>query len=194
MTTIYFVRHAHSPWVPNREAERPLSEQGRRQAARVAARLSDAEIEAVLSSPYERARQTVEPLADARGLDVELVPGFRERTLTDGTAEDIGETFESAIDAVWADPTFSWPGGESNVDAPARGVDAVERILERFAGRRVVVGTHGNLLTLVLGRFDDRFDYDFWNDELATPDVYAAEFVEGKLVGVERRWDAEPDV
>ena len=188
ITTVYFVRHAHSPWVPNREVERPLSDRGREDAARVADRLSDRPVDAVLSSPYVRALETVEPVADRHGLDVDVAEGFRERRLTDGPAESIGETFESAIDGVWSDPTFAWPGGESNEDARERGVRALERILERHAGETVVVGTHGNLLTLLLGHYDDRFGFAFWRDELTTPDVYAARFDDAALVDVERRW------
>ena len=188
VTTVYFVRHAHSPWVPNREAERALSERGRKQAVRVACLLADRRIDAVLSSPYARAIQTVRPLAAERDLAVQLVDGFRERTLTDGPAEGIGETFESAIEAVWRDPTFAWPGGESNRDARKRGVVALEHVLDRYRGKRVAVGTHGNLLTLLLGHYDDRFDYDFWNGELTTPDVYEAEFADGGLVSVRRRY------
>ena len=86
---------------------------------------------------------------------------FRERRLTDGPVETIGETFESAIAGVWEDWTFAWPNGESNLAAQERGVAAVERTLERHAGESVVVGTHGNLLTLGLNRYDDRFDFEF---------------------------------
>ena len=188
MTTIYFVRHAHSPWVPNREAERPLSDDGERAAERVADRLSDVAFDAVLTSPFERARRTVAPIADRRGLDLRVVEGFRERTLTDGPAEDWGETFESAVDAVWADWSFAWPDAESNREAQARGVDAVESILADHAGETVAVGIHGQLLTVTLNRYDDRFDFEFWRDELTTPDVYEVRFADGTLRSVERRY------
>ena len=187
-TTVYFVRHAHSPWVPNREADRPLSDRGRADAARIADRLAERPVDAVLSSPYARARETVEPVADRHGLDVEIEEGFRERRLTDGPAESIGETFESAIDRVWSDPTFAWPGGESNEGARERGVRAIERTLARHRGETVVVGTHGNLLTLLLGHYDDRFGFAFWRDELTTPDVYETRFEAAAMVHAERRW------
>lgn len=178
MTTIYFVRHAHSPWVPNREAERPLSERGRRDAERVAALLGEEDIDAVVSSPFVRARQTVRPIADQRGLPIAEEAGFRERRLTGGPVETIGETFESAIERVWSDWTFSFPDGESNDEAQTRGLAAVERTVNRHADESVVVGTHGNILTLVLSAYDERFDVDFWRDELTTPDVYEVEFAD----------------
>ncbi|WP_227375576.1 histidine phosphatase family protein [Haladaptatus halobius] len=141
MTTVYFVRHAHSSWVPDREAERPLSERSRRNAARVADLLADRDVDAVVSSPYARAAETVRPVADRHGLEVTVEDDFHERRLTDGPVETIGETFESAIAGVWEDWAFAWPGGESNFAAQEHGVAAVERTLERYEGESVVVGT-----------------------------------------------------
>ncbi|WP_254663188.1 histidine phosphatase family protein [Haladaptatus sp. W1] len=68
--------------------------------------------------------------------------------------------------------------GESNEEAQTRGLAAVGRTVDRHTGESVVVGTHGNLLTLVLNAYDDRFDVDFWRDELTTPDVYEVEFAD----------------
>jgi 2,3-bisphosphoglycerate-dependent phosphoglycerate mutase len=188
MTTVYFVRHAHSPWVPNREADRPLSEEGRDAAARIADLLAADPVDAVVSSPYARARQTVQPTAEQHGLDVEVDAGFRERQLTDGPVETLGETFESAVAAVWEDWSFAWPDGESSFDAQRRGLDALDRVLSRHEDGAVVVGTHGQLLTTVLHYYDDRFDAAFWRDELTTPDVYEAEFDSDELLTIERRF------
>ena len=51
---------------------RPLDEKGRRQAEKIAKALGAEEIKRVVSSPYARCVQTVEPLAAALGLEVEL--------------------------------------------------------------------------------------------------------------------------
>lgn len=58
-TTLLLVRHAHADWQP--DETRPLSEVGRRDAARVAGVLSPLAPTSIYSSPYRRARQTVEP-------------------------------------------------------------------------------------------------------------------------------------
>ncbi|MFC7232426.1 histidine phosphatase family protein [Saliphagus sp. GCM10025308] len=175
-TTLTFVRHAHSPYVPNREAERGLSGRGRRDAARVANVLArdDRTVDAVVSSPYARAVETVQPIADAAGTSVVTDDGFRERALAGDHVED----FEAAIERVWTEPTFAWPGGESNDEAQARGLEAVERTLERWPGDHVIVGTHGNLLALILRAYDDRYDFDFWR-EMAMPDVYRVTYRRG---------------
>ena len=51
---------------------RPLDERGQRQAAELVDELSPLEIRRIVSSPYARCVQTVEPLAEELGLEVEL--------------------------------------------------------------------------------------------------------------------------
>ena len=57
---------------------RPLDSRGRRQAAKLVETLDGLEVERVLSSPFIRCLQTVEPLAAARGLAVELCDELAE--------------------------------------------------------------------------------------------------------------------
>ena len=51
---------------------RPLDEKGRRQAEKIAKKLAGEDVRRIVSSPYARCVQTVEPLAAALGLEVEL--------------------------------------------------------------------------------------------------------------------------
>jgi phosphohistidine phosphatase SixA len=51
---------------------RPLDEKGRRQAAALAAALSERPLERIISSPFVRCVETIEPLARAAGLTIEL--------------------------------------------------------------------------------------------------------------------------
>lgn len=51
---------------------RPLDERGRRQAEALVEALVPFAIERVVSSPYRRCLETVEPLARARGLEIQL--------------------------------------------------------------------------------------------------------------------------
>ncbi|AGB16025.1 fructose-2,6-bisphosphatase [Halovivax ruber XH-70] len=180
-TTLYFVRHAHSPYVPNREAERGLSEQGRRDALHVARTLTEYDIDVVVSSPYTRAVETVQEIAEAVGTAVITESGFRERTLAESHVAD----FEKAISRVWKDPSFSWEGGESNEVAQERGIAAVERTLERWTGEDIVIGTHGNLLTLILNYYDETYDFEFWQ-QLSMPDIYQVTFEKDRPSRIER--------
>ncbi len=79
--TVYLVRHAkagsRSEWIGSDEA-RPLTKSGRRQAKALVQVLRDAEPKRILSSPYQRCTQTVEPLARHLGLEVEEVAELAE--------------------------------------------------------------------------------------------------------------------
>jgi len=67
-------RHAHAGdkqrW-PGLDDDRPLTALGRNQAAHLVDLLADVPIRRLVSSPIVRCRQTLEPLAQARGLEVE---------------------------------------------------------------------------------------------------------------------------
>lgn len=72
--TLYLVRHAkagdRSSWNGD-DRLRPLSKPGRRQALLLADVLAEGSFASIVSSPYVRCTETVEPLAERRGLDVE---------------------------------------------------------------------------------------------------------------------------
>lgn len=185
-TTFYFVRHAHSPYVPDREATRGLSAHGRRDASRVAEILTQRGVDVVVSSPYARAVETVREIAETIGVEIIIDKGFRERTVAERHVDD----FEEALARLWEDPTFSWEGGESNEVAQERGVEAVERTLQRWQGKDVVIGTHGNILTLILNRYDETHNFEFWK-QLTMPDIYRVTFAVNKSVRIKRIYSNE---
>ncbi|TMD50504.1 MAG: histidine phosphatase family protein [Chloroflexi bacterium] len=71
---IYIVRHAKAGDRGEWEGDdrlRPLTKTGRRQAEALAAWLKKEPLDAILSSPYVRCVQTLEPLAEERKLPIE---------------------------------------------------------------------------------------------------------------------------
>ncbi|HEY4689296.1 MAG TPA: phosphohistidine phosphatase SixA [Anaerolineae bacterium] len=89
---LYFLRHGIADW-PNwntaRDDERPLTDEGvakMKAEARTIEQL-DLGLDAILSSPLVRARQTAEAVADRLGLEVTdepaLAPGFDAQRLPD---------------------------------------------------------------------------------------------------------------
>lgn len=73
-TVMHLIRHGaagdRSKWTgPDRE--RPLTKKGRRQAEGIAEALGTVGVERILSSPYVRCLQTVEPLGALLGMEVE---------------------------------------------------------------------------------------------------------------------------
>jgi 8-oxo-dGTP diphosphatase len=79
--TLYVVRHAkagsRAKWEGS-DDQRPLTKPGRRQAAGLVELLAGEGITRVLSSPYVRCRQTVEPLAERLRLPVDLADALEE--------------------------------------------------------------------------------------------------------------------
>jgi len=82
--SLYLVRHAkagsRSNWVGD-DTERPLSNDGWHQAQLLGAKLAKRSPSALLSSPYVRCIQTLEPLAERCGLEV-----LPEKRLEEGAA------------------------------------------------------------------------------------------------------------
>lgn len=111
----YVVRHAkagdRNEWKGD-DRLRPLTKSGRRQAEALAKSLEGVAIDKILSSPYLRCVQTVEPLAAARKLPVEP-----SKELQEGA------------------------GGEGAI-----------RLMQRFAGKNVVLCTHGDIVEELLER------------------------------------------
>jgi 8-oxo-dGTP pyrophosphatase MutT (NUDIX family) len=60
------------------DARRPLDDKGRRQASELVDHLAPFRIDRVVSSPFDRCVQTVQPLAAARGFEVELMDDLAE--------------------------------------------------------------------------------------------------------------------
>ena len=114
---VLLVRHADAGdrhrW-KGRDEERPVSEEGRAQAEALTAALAGWEIGRILSSPYLRCTQTVEPLAAARGVPVEpsddLAEGLgsvaleRVRSLLEADAHIVlcthGDVVEEVLDGL----------------------------------------------------------------------------------------------
>ena len=182
LTNLYFVRHAHSTYTPD-ELGRPLSEKGQADAEEIARIFKKENIDYVISSPYKRAIQTVEGIAELFEKEILIENGFKERTLSKGPVDN----FETAITKVWNDPTFAWEGGESNITAQNRGVEATIKVLESYEGKNIAIGTHGNIMVLIMNYFDPTYDFNFWQ-ELDMPDVYKLTFDGAKLRKVRRIW------
>ena len=85
-SALYVIRHAkagiRAAW-SGPDEERPLTRRGRKQARRLVERFQGLDIQRILSSPFVRCMQTVEPLAEARGLPVEVAAQVREGASVD---------------------------------------------------------------------------------------------------------------
>ena len=155
MTTILLARHGESDWNRSQRwqgfADRPLTDLGRRQAAELAARLEETELDTIYSSDLRRARETAEIVARSKGLEVHATPDLREvdvgswSGLTRAEAE---AQFPEGY-ARWLGGGEGWQDGETYEQMSERVVAAVQRIAALHDDRRVLVVAHGGSIRAV---------------------------------------------
>ena len=150
-TTVIFVRHAQSLHPYSDERTRPLTETGMEDRSLVLDTLRGRHIDAFLSSPYLRSVQTVSPAAESFGLEVRTDERFRERL--NGPGAGVPGTLEKR----WTDFSFAEEGGESLGEVQRRNIEAINDDLRAYAGRTIVVGTHGTALSTILNYYDPSF-------------------------------------
>jgi len=182
-TIIYFVRHAESIYVEGEERTRGLSIQGTNDAETIKEILKSEEIDLFISSPYGRAIDTIRPTALLHQKDILIEEDLRERMIGDFAPA----TFTEAKKRVYEECQFAFPNGESSILAQQRASNVIERIVDAHKGKKIVIGTHGDIMTLMLNNFDKRFGYNFWLST-SMPDIYKAGFKGSELIEVIRMW------
>ncbi len=160
MALFLLIRHAENDFLQRRilAGRSPgvhLNARGRRQAEELAQALAGLRIEAVYSSPLERARETAEPFAIQAGLPVHLLPALNEI--------DFGAWTGAGFDRLAGDPHWSafnsfrsstrTPGGEIIFEVQARMLAALEELCAFHGDGRVAVFGHGDPLKTVVAHF-----------------------------------------
>ncbi|MER3453291.1 MAG: phosphoglycerate mutase [Acidimicrobiia bacterium] len=150
-TTILLVRHGRTPTtgvrLPGRARGLHLDEAGQAEAARTAERIAAAvHVEAVYTSPLERARETARPIAVRQGLTPRVHRGLLECDYGDWTGAELAELRRlPAWRALQRNPSgFRFPNGESLVGMQARVVDALRGIAAAHPGGTVVAVSHAD--------------------------------------------------
>jgi probable phosphoglycerate mutase len=152
------VRHGESESNRDRRftisSEIPLTEVGIRQSEEAALRIAQLfKPEAVISSPFRRARHTSEIIAARLRLPIEIAQDLREREL--GVLK--GQPYENAREMRRKDPSYDraqkwlWrpPGGESYEDVRRRAIGAFESLLAEYSSSEIVIVSHGVVMRSV---------------------------------------------
>ena len=161
MKRILLARHGVTSW--NRErrfqgcSDIPLTDEGRHQAARLAARVALWKPHRIVTSPLRRARETAEAVSQACGGTplCEEHEGFREMSFgvwegltVEQLVQEAGENLH-----VWSrDPgKYTPPEGEPFGRTQQRALAALEPLLSGGAlEERILVVAHGGILTALV--------------------------------------------
>lgn len=181
-TNIFFVRHAQPDISVKDDMLRPLTEKGMADTKLVTQALEDRNIEAIYSSPFKRACDTVKDLAYTNGLEIHIVENLRERKVDNVWVED----FRAFSRRQWEDFDYKLECGECLREVQERNVAALYDILKSNLGKNIVVGSHGTALSTIINHFNPAFGYDgFWSIVDKMPYILCFKFNNMEFVGME---------
>lgn len=156
MKKIYLVRHGETEANVKRVLQGPdlpLTQRGEKQATEVAKRLTHLQFQTLISSPFLRARQTVQAVAEACNKEVEFLDLFRE---IQPPAHFFGMSWESEEYCAYVEEekknrhSHEWysQDTESFLARVDRANQALS-FLESHESDEIVVVTHGTFLKLL---------------------------------------------
>ncbi|HSC83480.1 MAG TPA: alpha-ribazole phosphatase family protein [Pseudomonas sp.] len=112
--------------------------------------------QALVSSPLQRCARFAEELASQKGLSLQLDADLQELHFGDWEGRSAAELMESAereLGLFWQDPyAYTPPGAEPLLQFEARVLGALARLQARYAGRHVLLVTHGGVINLLVAR------------------------------------------
>ncbi len=159
LTRIFFVRHGVTDKTGTvlygRTKGISLNEEGRNQAELMGQYFEPIKIDAVFSSPLERALETAEIITHDRGLDINVNEGLSDTDVGSWTNMKMAECNElEQWKNVQATPSqFKFPQGESFVDVFDRMSEAVRFITTNYIGKNIVVTSHRDPIIILLASY-----------------------------------------
>lgn len=169
-TTLLLIRHGQTEANINRLlvglTDVPLDPLGETQARRIGEHMRNVPIDALVTSPLKRARDTAHQISLATGKIPEVVPGLSEMNF--GRAE--GLTLEQVIAQFPEllalredddDVSFAWPGGDHRVGFHERVYATFLGIIERYDRQRVAVVCHGGVIGSFFAQIEGGSPNDF---------------------------------
>lgn len=152
MTKFLLIRHATTDAVGKHLSGRHpgvhLNDQGKSQAAALATQLTTFNINAIYSSPLERALETASPIAEAHQLQCMVDIDFLEL--------DFGKWTNRSFAELDGEPAFSRfnsfrsgtrvPAGETMLEAQCRIVRGMQKLAARHSGETVAIVSHSDII------------------------------------------------
>lgn len=155
---LLMIRHGEIPSNVNKvyagRSPEHLTERGVRQAKEVSEKLKGYKVDALYSSPIQRAIETARILGEKIGIRPEVNDAFREMEMGpwEGMSEsDIAERYPEEWDCWNTSPDeLKLPGRETLAELQQRVLDGVKDIHDKTGSRNVVVVTHVAVIRTML--------------------------------------------
>ena len=183
LTTVYFVRHAQPNYENHDDMLRELTAKGLEDRKLVTKFLADKNVDVVLSSPFHRSIDTIRHFANSKGLEITIIEDFRERRIDSVWIED----FNGFCKKQWEDFSYKLSDGECLAEVQERNILALNQVLKEYAGKTIVVGSHGTALSTIVNYYDNSFGYaEFEKIRGLMPWVVEFSFDDQKCVGIKQ--------
>lgn len=159
------VRHCSAT---GQESDAPLTEEGCRQAQKLAHFLKRYNFNILLSSPFKRAIDTIKPYAELTHNEIKTDKRLAERVLS--TQTDPNWDWKFHLERTYKEEHLKFPGGESSFEAKQR-IHSLIKELEDAGHHSVLLVTHGNLMSMLISLYEPSFEFKEW-ELLTNPDVF----------------------
>jgi probable phosphoglycerate mutase len=159
MNRLLLIRHALNDWVGKRVAGWTpgisLNDEGREQAARLAAWLEPVSLEAIYASPLERAVETAQPIAQSHDLELQIRDTLGETRYGELDGQSIEEVKKSDLwEQFRAHPSRTrFPGAETIYEVQVRTVGELGKLLQTHTEGNIAVVTHADPIRVTVAHY-----------------------------------------
>jgi broad specificity phosphatase PhoE len=187
---LLLVRHGQSTWNHEHriqgQLDPPLSDEGRRQAARLGRRLAGRKFSGFYSSDLNRALETSRVIGEAVGIEPTPMAGLREIYLGEWEGlltEELAARYPKAWAGWIEEPDWDLvPGGEGSARFEARVKIALDSLFDRHQEGDVLAVTHGGVIQIALHHVVGRPGRGIFPFRIQNTSVSVIEKRNGRLV------------
>lgn len=181
---LILVKHSLPEIVENVPArEWNLSSEGRARAGILAEKLRQYQPEIIVSSVEPKAEQTAEIIGGILGLKFSVADGLREHERS-GVPFYSNDEFQSLVQGFFEKPDKLIFGNETANEALVRFCESIESILKIYNNKKVVLVSHGTVISLFVAWLTGVDGYPLWK-ELGLPSFIALDMQNKKLLKTE---------
>ncbi|MYL70107.1 histidine phosphatase family protein [Halobacillus litoralis] len=156
MTKVALIRHGSTRWNKEKRAQGssdiPLDEEGKADALKLAERLHKETWDILYSSPLKRAKQTAKIISEKVGLAIQF-----DTRIEEASGGQIEGTTEPERIEKWGE---DWRSLDLGIETPhsvvSRGKAFMDDVLKKHAGKKVIVVSHGALISHLLRELDSQ--------------------------------------